>query len=480
MADFKNLSARVLARLWLLTKLFAGELLRSARLFPRMVAKPAVALFWLARSHVAQLILVLSLIFMPQIVPNLADQVLAYLYRPVSTKLLGVIPITTSNPKLRARQAQARLVLWYGSGAAVLLAFWFSIPAALARGERAASGREEEADGLLDSSPSKSVVLYRSALGFATGPAHIAALKEKLEALDRRVRDVTEAGAEAGAGDTVVMKVSSSAPSISQRYETVEELGRGAMGVVLLAMDTVLEREVAIKELPHYIANDPQLFERFRREAKMLARLNHPGIVQVYDFSEFDGSAWIVMEYVKGEELEQRVARAKVLAPLEVVRLAGKMAEALEYAHAQGVLHRDLKPANVMIDEQRQPKIMDFGVARLVLSGSQTQPGTILGSPAYMSPEQALGKEVDVRSDVYALGATLYKLLSGAPLFEGTAAEVIAQVIHQTPRPIDEIVPGLPAQLSALVTAAVCKEPGGRPASMTEVKKALSLCELNG
>jgi predicted Ser/Thr protein kinase len=397
-------------------------------------------------------------------------------YRPVSTRLLGMeLPVRQSHPKLKERQSQLRWALQYGSGALVFFAFWFSIPAALRRGERIASSHEEKADGLLGSTPSESVLLYRNALTFTTDGEQINTLREKLDALDRSVSN----GAPADA--TVPMRLpkkkakktkkrKATAPADpGQRYAIERELGRGSMGVVLLARDTVLERKVAIKELPHAVANDPHLLERFQREAKALARLNHPGIVQVYDFAQFQGSSWIVMEYVEGKELEELSAKAGVMEPAEVVRLGKLMAEALQYAHDRGVLHRDLKPANVLVDAQGQPKVMDFGVARLAMSGAHTQPGTLLGSPSYMSPEQARGKEVDQRTDVYALGAILYGLIAGERMFSGTVEEVIAQVLGQPPVPIRRVVKKTPLRLAKLVMSMVAKNQKERPDSMAAV-----------
>ena len=477
MEEFLTVPGRAVVAIGRATLRFVTATLRSTLAFPKLIWKPKLFILWLLRSHLAQALLLASLLLMPEIVPDAADRLLEKIYQPISTKVLGVLPVRQTNPKLNGRKTQVRWTLQYGSGALVFFAFWFSIPAALKRGERIAGSREDKADELIRSTPSSSVLLYRQALTFTTDGDHVKTILEKLGGLDRTI-----SGSAPPADATTVMRPTARSKARgksdglngqTQRYVTERELGRGAMGVVLLARDAVLERKVAIKELPRVVANDPELLERFQREAKALARLNHPGIVQVYDFTQFQGSSWIVMEYVEGKELEAISAKAGVMDPAEVVRLGKAMAEALQYAHDKGVLHRDLKPANVLVDRQGQPKVMDFGVARLAMSGAHTQPGTMLGSPSYMSPEQARGIAVDARTDVYALGAILYGLLAGERMFDGTLEEVIAQVLGKTPVPIRRAVKTTPLRLSRLVMSMVAKNPKQRPRSMAAVHDEL-------
>ncbi|MDF1555210.1 MAG: serine/threonine-protein kinase [Deferrisomatales bacterium] len=454
---------------------FATAMFRSTIAFPKLWWRPKLLLLWLFRAHLAQALLVASLLLMPQIVPRATDRLLEKIYPPVSTKLLGLLPVRQAHPKLDRRKGQLRWALRYGSGALVFWAFWVSIPAAIRRGECIARSYEGRADALLHSTPSASVVLYRRALTFTSDSDHGTAIRGKLDKLDRRV-----AGSRPPVAATSVMDPGGRTGSQEQglggqgqRYVIEKELGRGGMGVVLLAHDTVLERKVAIKQLPHTVANDVPHSERFRREAQALARLNHPGIVQVYDFAQFQGSAWIIMEYVEGAELESLAARTGIMDPAEVVRLGRAMAAALQCAHDNGVLHRDLKPTNVLVDGQGNPKVMDFGVARLAMSDTHTRPGTVLGSPAYMSPEQARGAGVDERTDIYALGVILYELLAGEKLFDGTLEEVIAQVLGRVPAPICDVTGGLPPRLSQLVMSMVAKDPEQRPATMAAVQAQL-------
>ena len=186
------------------------------------------------------------------------------------------------------------------------------------------------------------------------------------------------------------------------RYQMLERIGRGGMASVYGAHDPELNREVAVKVLPSFQTDDPTFVERFRQEAQAVARLNHPNIIQVYDFGEDKGFSYIVMEYVTGGTLQDLVGGRLPLE--EVLDLIAPVAEALEYAHSQGVIHRDIKPPNVLLDADRRPKLSDFGLARM-LEGSAglTRGDSVLGTPSYMSPEQALGRPADQRSDLYSL-----------------------------------------------------------------------------
>src|SRR5262245_54297910 len=210
------------------------------------------------------------------------------------------------------------------------------------------------------------------------------------------------------------------------------------MGVVFRALDTKLQRDVALKLLPDHFADDPERLARFQREAQVLASLNHPNIAQIYGLEESDNTRCIVMELVEGETLQDRLKRGPI--PLDdALPIAKQIAEALEAAHEQGIVHRDLKPANIKLTADGRVKVLDFGLAKafasmaeLNLSNSPTvvsgsMPAVILGTAAYMSPEQAKGKEVDRRADIWAFGVVLYEMLTGLMLFSGeTASETIA------------------------------------------------------
>jgi len=230
-------------------------------------------------------------------------------------------------------------------------------------------------------------------------------------------------------------------------YKVIEKIGQGGMGEVYRAEDTNLSRDVAIKVLPEQFTKDPQRLARFEREAKLLASLNHPNIAAIHSFEHADDIHFLVLELVPGETLAERVAKGPV--PVEeALEVCRQIAEGVEAAHEKGVIHRDLKPANVKVTPEGKVKILDFGLAKAfeaetpaadisqspTLTEEMTRAGVILGTAAYMSPEQAKGKSVDKRADVFAFGAVLYELLTGKRAFEGeTITETIAAVLKSEP-----------------------------------------------
>ena len=239
-------------------------------------------------------------------------------------------------------------------------------------------------------------------------------------------------------------------PEIGQtisHYRIVEKIGQGGMGEVYLADDTTLDRKVALKFLPEAFTSDPERMARFEREAKLLASLNHPNIAGIHGLEQADGNRFLVLEYVEGETLQARLSKGAL--PLEeALALCCQIAEGLEAAHEKGVIHRDLKPANVMITAEEKIKILDFGLSKALadetqsidssqsptLTEAMTQPGVILGTAAYMGPEQAKGKSVDKRADIWAFGCILYECLTGKKAFEGeTVTETLAAVIKEEP-----------------------------------------------
>src|ERR1700692_4567791 len=231
-------------------------------------------------------------------------------------------------------------------------------------------------------------------------------------------------------------------------YEVLAQIGAGGMGEVYQAHDAKLGRDVAIKVLPGAFAHDPERLSRFQREAKMLAALNHPNIATIHGLEQSNGTSYLVMELVSGETLADRVKRDGAIPIEEALKIAVQIAEALEAAHEKGIIHRDLKPANVKVTPEGKVKVLDFGLAKAyaddgtsqdianspTMSAAATMQGVILGTAAYMSPEQAKGKQVDKRTDIFAFGAVLYELLTGKPAFYGDeVTDILAAVLRMEP-----------------------------------------------
>ena len=253
---------------------------------------------------------------------------------------------------------------------------------------------------------------------------------------------------------------------LNGRYELHRRVGRGGMAEVYLARDRLLDRLVAIKILFPEFATDPSFVARFRREAQAAANLNHPNIVGVYDWGKERGTYYIVMEYVDGQTVSE-ILRSE--GPIEAKRAAGiaaDVAAALGFAHRKGVVHRDVKPGNVIINKAGEVKVADFGIARAMTSKGEedlTQTGSVMGTATYFSPEQAQGKAVDARSDLYSLGVVLYEMAAGAPPFTADSPVAIAYKHVQEPVPsLSERAPGVPHDYEAITLRALAKDPDDR------------------
>ncbi len=266
-----------------------------------------------------------------------------------------------------------------------------------------------------------------------------------------------------------------SLPETFGRYKIQKRLGAGAMGAVYLAKDTQLDRLVALKT-PTFGGNkNEQMVQRFYREARAAANLRNPNICPVYDVGEIEGRHYITMAFIEGRPLSDYVGQT--LDQKAIALIVRKLALALADAHAQGVIHRDLKPANVMVDQKRQPLVMDFGLARREdeMQSRMTQSGTIMGTPAYMSPEQVKGQldEIDAQADIYSLGIILYELLTGALPFEGSVAAVIGQILTETARSPIELRNDVDLDLQMICLKMIAKEKSDRYTSMQAVAKDL-------
>src|SRR5262245_44218639 len=266
-------------------------------------------------------------------------------------------------------------------------------------------------------------------------------------------------------------------PKSIGRYEIIDEIGHGAMGIVYLAHDPRIDRRVAIKTihaldvLPAVEADEMRL--RFTREAQAAGRLQHPGIVTIFDVGEHEGTWFIAMEYIEGETLESFTKKERLLPPRKTLELIGQACDALDYAHQQQIVHRDIKPANLMLLRNGRVKITDFGLAKNP-SANLTQDGILIGTPNYMSPEQVMGRPLDGRSDLFSLGVVLYELLTGERPFGGdTISTIIYRVLHELPKAPEKLNTSLPLLLSQVIARAMEKEPARRFQTGEELAAAL-------
>ena len=260
------------------------------------------------------------------------------------------------------------------------------------------------------------------------------------------------------------------------KYRVLDRVGRGGMGTVYRALDETLHREVAIKVLNAEL-NDPEIAKRFRAEAITVARLSHPGIATIYELFQHDGQWLMVMEFVRGETLEHMVDRMGALSPQRSAELCMQSLAALAHAHSMGVVHRDLKPANVMITETGAVKIMDFGIARVAGTEHLTNAGFMMGTPAYMSPEQVRGEEIDARADLYAMGVVFYRLTTGKLPFKGETPFAMAQSqVNDPPTPVGLIRSDLPPWVELVIVRALAKRPEERFQSAAEFHEAFARC----
>lgn len=454
-----------------------------------LTRKPAIFFKWLIQAREMQIaiFMIAVLLLAPLFLPPLLDPALESIFPPVAKKrLLGLVSGVTSNPNLDTARTILQASMWLIWSGLLVFILWRKFPGFASYANQYSRTKEEAADNILEQRPGDSLLLYSEALQWALDPEHEAALSQKIEGLNTQfvsdgaaARQSIEQTVAISPTATVVISDKQSVPDsnlIGARYQLIRRLGEGAMGIVYLAHDKRLGRDVAIKQLSPSLIGNEELLARFRQEAKALARLVHPNIVQAYDFIEDEHKAWITMEYIEGQDLDS-ILTDEPMHLQESMDLAKQIATAMAYAHSQGVVHRDLKPANILISTNGVVKIMDFGVAKLNESSMMTRVGTIMGSPAFMSPEQASGNDVGSSTDIYALGIILYRMLTGQYPFKGDAKSIIAQHLTRIPDKIRVIRPNLPEDLETLISQMLEKNPNNRPPSMEAIITGLELPE---
>ncbi len=260
------------------------------------------------------------------------------------------------------------------------------------------------------------------------------------------------------------------------RYEVLAVIGRGGMGTVYRVRDLELDEQLAIKTVRQELVADPVLVERFKDEIRLARRITHRNVVRIHDFGEWGGVYFLTMEYVEGITVRQLLDTRGTLEVSPALAIAAQLADSLAVAHAEGIIHRDIKPQNLLLDAAGVLKVMDFGVARLAQGApGRTEAGLVVGTPAYMAPEQLMAEDVDPRSDLYAAGVVLYECLTGRlPHAPGSLMSLIAKMLHEEPEPPVTLNPAIPPALSALVLRLLAKDPANRVQSATELGQLLA------
>jgi eukaryotic-like serine/threonine-protein kinase len=278
---------------------------------------------------------------------------------------------------------------------------------------------------------------------------------------------------EAQASEKPDEEISQLRQTTGSRYRVIRRLGGGGMASVYLAEHAQLERQVVLKVLHSHLAKDPEMLERFRREASAASQLVHPNIVPIIDAGGGDRVSFTVMPYMPGGSYAERIAQG-ARPPAEVASVVAQAATALDYAHRQGIVHRDVKPDNVLFDEDGHALVTDFGIAEARFQGRLTATGRAMGTPHYMSPEQAMGKLVDGRSDVYSLGVVMYEALVGFPPFDGPDAFAVGyKQVHEPAVPPNRVNSEIPDALNDIVMRCLCKTVADRYARANDLADAL-------
>lgn len=393
----------------------------------------------------------------PPALSALAD----FIYQPITSerRILGIFQRTdvVPNPLRDPRYVQFMAGLWTTGLGLVLILLINHIPTAILIGKQRATALFGEADNIARNDPEESSRLRRNARGLLFDTLSEGGSDTFAETVSDTRAYKTKVISARGAPAKETRHVGT-----NQRYRLDKVIGSGGMGVVHVGYDTVLMRSVALKQLFGHLVQDNEQTERFRQEALALASLSHPHIVTIHDLLKDSGHFWIVMEMLTGGSLAEKLTDVTKMDVGESVEITCNVAAGLGFAHRNGVVHRDVKPPNILFATDETPKLTDFGNAKLTESIVHTQEGLMLGSPAYMSPEQVTGNPLDHRTDIYSLGVSLYQMLTGKVPFEGEMSAILAQHVTQTPQPPSELNPAIPQALDAALLIMLSKAPEDR------------------
>lgn len=456
----------------------------ASQLVPAVVRKPSVTWRWILSSYWFYISVIVTLIMMNTAVYSAVDTTLANIYPQIKTKkMFGLIVEKKDDPRIVWQRKIILGIIWVGACGLNAYILLLSLPAVVRKTTLKARQNEARADTMVTVKPSESILLYNKALKLAVDHAHESNLKSKIDSLDDIIKSgnigppsLMSANHQQPQGTgTIVLPANQSAQESTVgpdgRYRIENELGHGAMGVVFLAKDQLLFRKVALKKLTAGL--NQNIITRFHQEARALAKLSHSNIVQIYDLVQEADQYWIAMEYVQGADLGTLIERQGKYSVDDAVRICIPIADAMNYAHNRGVIHRDFKPSNVLISKNGEPKVMDFGLAKLAHSSLATMEGSLLGSPAFMSPEQARCETVDHRSDIYAMGVTLYQLLTSKVPFEGDLKTVITQKIANRPPSMKALEKQAPVEMLEIIKKMMATDLDDRYKTMKDVSREL-------
>lgn len=458
-------------------KQYYKTLLVASTPLPQVMRKPALLKIWFLKASKHTLYLLASLFLLFIVASPVSQSIVDYWYPLNQNSFKNSIsdlfnsPALRKKEKLRESRYQQLLFIFWGLGfISTAIVLVLELPRAIRKGKQRAQVLLEQSENIRSKDPVLAETLATTAQN----------LLLESEQPDHATRWTQDRDSSSISADILKTKALNQAKKTvrfvgdNQRYRIEKALASGGSGIVYLAMDTVLGRQVALKELLDDQTTDQQQAERFKVEARALALLNHPHILPVYDLLEENGQFWLVMELLTGGDLSDKINQAGALDVDESVDIVKGVASGLGYAHQQGFIHRDIKPANILFSADGSYRITDFGIAKHETSTVKTQHGLVLGSPGYMSPEQAAGEDIDLRSDIYSLGITLYQMVTAQIPFQGDTRSVMAQHISKPPGPPSLIKSTVNSEVEAVILKMIEKKPDDRYQSTEELIHALN------